>query len=477
MKILIADDERMARISLWSMLEELYPNLNTYEYAANGVEMLDRMKTFAPTLVILDIKMPKLNGLEALEQCRNDYPNTFFITTSGYSDFEFARKAISLGALEYLLKPVSIEDLEKAVSKVTENITKNNRVLKNVFDGAVYNYLVDEAAFEDYEDIFNEVIKGYHLYYICEDNNVEKEPTKDLFKKILGFCNKHAENGDVFSLHYMPSGKLCLVLNTDKIAPYDFFFGELCTSSENGSLVVMYGKAPSIIEIKQKMAEYEELSVLRVTGFICDLVKKQPEISEEILPIVSEFSKKIEDIVSSFNYWSAAEINTYILPLKNSKDYSRVFEAIPKENMRIYIKKVLGFEAEYENLDVFIDGLAKYMFNMLMSSHEDASDIIIRAKNYINANYKSGLSINNIADVLSISPAYFSRLFHQKTGEKYVDYVTKVRVEKAKEFLIQNPSISVKKLAGDVGYFSVHQFTSVFQKYTGMTPSEYTKLG
>lgn len=105
--------------------------------------------------------------------------------------------------------------------------------------------------------------------------------------------------------------------------------------------------------------------------------------------------------------------------------------------------------------------------------NENSGDLINNIKNYVQSNYNNDISINVIADLFHISPSYLSRLFHQRTGQKYIDYITQLRMEKAKELIAANPDMTVKAVAESVGYSSIRHFSKVFQKYTGELPSCY----
>lgn len=106
MKILIADDERMVRLSFLSMCEELYPDTHQYLEARNGKELIRLVTEERPDVVFVDIRMPLLDGLNAVEQLTASQPDIYFIILSGYSDFSYAQKAIQLGVRNYLLKPL-----------------------------------------------------------------------------------------------------------------------------------------------------------------------------------------------------------------------------------------------------------------------------------------------------------------------------------------------------------------------------------
>ena len=127
MKILIADDERMVRLSFLSMCEELYPDTHQYLEARNGKELIRLVTEERPDVVFVDIRMPLLDGLNAVEQLTASQPDIYFIILSGYSDFSYAQKAIQLGVRNYLLKPPSLEDIQNVLLQA--NAEKERKLL------------------------------------------------------------------------------------------------------------------------------------------------------------------------------------------------------------------------------------------------------------------------------------------------------------------------------------------------------------
>ena len=141
MKILLADDERMVRLGLQSMLEELYPDEHIYLQARNGKETVEIVNSQHPDVVILDIKMPLLNGIEVLSQCRNKAPSTVWIILSGHATFEYARQSIALNVFEYLVKPIDIHALESVFSRINANRQKLRQDNNIIFSYSVIHCL------------------------------------------------------------------------------------------------------------------------------------------------------------------------------------------------------------------------------------------------------------------------------------------------------------------------------------------------
>lgn len=466
MKILIADDEKMARLSLQSMLEELYPDEHQYEFAADGADMLNKLDSFMPSIVVLDINMPRLNGLDALDQCRQDYPDTVFIIISGYSDFEYARRGISLGVTDYLLKPVDIEDLKQTIERAKDQMAARDSLRQNAFDGAVYGYLANETEYEDNASLFNNPVNPYKLFYICRDGSGSVDVSRELLRCVTRFCAKTADSDDLYSCHYLPNGKLCLVLSSGRRITYRRFFADLCSSSKFGAVTVFCDEDLSMRNIKKKADNLENLCSVRCIGLAEALTDcgSIPEAASD--PNVLGFARNMEEFVTSFTY-STSETESILNSLRSNDSCRDVFGRLPKQPLNAYLKRVTGTSFDTADYDRFIQSLFELVHSIRKSEYDDSTDIIKRAKKYVSENYRKGISISDVAEALSLSPAYLSRLFHSKTGEKYIDYLTRVRMEAAEQLFRDQPGISVKKVAEEVGYFSTRHFKEMYSRYTG----------
>ena len=151
MKILIADNEKLIRYTLKSMLKEIKIKNEVISEARDGEEMTKLIKTLKPDIAFVDIRMPKLNGLEAIKIAKKFSPDTKWIILTSYSEFNYAKEAISLGAYEYLLKPVKPEKLEKTLSDILE-LEKNNNIIANeTFENEINSLFYNTRSFDKKE--------------------------------------------------------------------------------------------------------------------------------------------------------------------------------------------------------------------------------------------------------------------------------------------------------------------------------------
>ena len=160
MKILIADDEKLVRFSVRSILEELKAggHLEGYELqideAASGTALLEKIYHFDPRIVLVDIRMPGMSGLEVIEKTSGLYPNIKWIILSGYTEFAYARKALSLKVQDYLLKPVSPEELLSALKKCIEELKSDRSIRNSIFEKKLF-YVINNLSAPEFDPYFS----------------------------------------------------------------------------------------------------------------------------------------------------------------------------------------------------------------------------------------------------------------------------------------------------------------------------------
>jgi len=149
---MIVDDEPLERKGMRKIIERDYTNINIVEDAYNGTEAIKKAKLFQPDIILMDIRMPETNGLEAQKNIIKVIPNVKTIIITAYNDFNYAQEAIKHGAIDYLLKPVKPRDLKISIEKALQHLTKNNSSIKQV-------EVVNEG---DNEDVMKNAIKYIH---------------------------------------------------------------------------------------------------------------------------------------------------------------------------------------------------------------------------------------------------------------------------------------------------------------------------
>lgn len=469
MTILIADDERMVRLGLKSMLDELYPNKYTYIEAKNGRELIELTQTYRPDIGFVDIKMPLMNGLDALEQIKNISPNTQWLILSGYADFEYARCALRLGAIEYLLKPISIEELEKVIKHASENIHTQIEKSNSYFTlNVITAYNMYQSL--DLEDISIQLkqFNNYKIYVFYIDNwnkSLRNSTYQMLIDKIKKYMNNKIDFEFKYCLYFLTTGELCLITcGNMKFGNSDNFINSTINES-NEAITVFSKKENTITALFKNCQDIIEISSVRAVYGYGKLLYLD-NINIDYLM----FSSKLEDLCLAFIQRQEIEYKNIIDEL--DRNYKKMYELIDKNCIKSYFLTSIGIDINVDSHKSFVDSLIKSKY-LMYANNSIETDFIVQITDYIKQNYMNDIGINSIAQLLNISPNYLSKIFHQRVGKKFIDFLTEIRITNAKKLFSYNPNLTVKDVATKVGYTSTRHFTKTFTKIVKCLPSEY----
>ncbi len=473
MRILLADDERMVRLSLESMLKELYPEEHEYYHVSNGKEVIGAVNTNKPSLVFLDIKMPGMSGLEALEECKKLAPGTAFIILSGYANFDYARQAVALGAEDYLLKPASLDDVKRVVEKAKEHLEISIKNARSIFASEAYDFFTSTCYNENaFPSGHND--SHYNLFVIYETKTVGSDETRDAYSLLSASLEK-SSSVTPHSLFFLPTGEMIFFTSSISHMEVAALIRRLIQNYSIGALTVFNVLSGDPRELYESVRTFKEIAPLRHLGLISGLIGKKDCEKFDYDKSVIAFGKligKYIDLISDTSKDCVAEISALFY-----KSHAESYNRIKTKNANYvklqdeYLKKLGLKPTGASNYDSFVNALRGNSIEN--TSIAEPFDLIDKIKLYVNSNYKEDVSINIVADALGISPSYLSRVFHQRTGEKYIDYVTNIRISHAKVMLDSNNSYSIKTISESVGYLSSKYFSKNFKKVTGLTPNEY----
>lgn len=482
MIILIADDDRLIRFMMKSMLNEILTLEYTILEAVNGREMVEICKRRQPDIVFADIKMPYMSGIEAIEECRKYSEDTAFVIISGYSEFEYAQKALKLGVFDYLLKPVEEEQLASILEKLKGRIENNKKEINSRFQLKVlnaFNYFSTVGTDGEYEE--EHCIEGKTYEVIGVRTRSSKQNSeyhmgfqKEMIEKMNCLGKQFVETGDCYAHVYSAEGTPYFVFETtaegkEKILSY---VKKLSLKSRNDKVVYhfLYFSNDSLAKVCRLCEENDEFEGIVMnfsTGELIDVEEiLLPEKEEEVL----KYTDKLLDA------WERADSVFYKEALNN------MYRKYKDENLNLRLKEISQYcsmimqqEIKAETFKDFCRSFVTVAERMYVNVESDDSDIITKVKSYVEKYYMNDISIGQIAEDFEITPNYLSTIFHQKAGCKFVDYLTEVRIANAKRLLIQNKTASVKDIAVMVGYNSSRYFATLFQKVVGIKPSIYRK--
>jgi two-component system, response regulator YesN len=486
--ILIADDERYVRLGLKSMLGEICDALkeeNRIVEARNGKEMYDLVLKYQPDIAFVDIRMPVMDGLKAIEHSKALAPNTTWVLLTGLHDFGAAVQAMKLGVSDYLSKPVGSEELTKIIEKVRlkqkDRIAERNTLFElniiNYFHVRYYSPKISAdkmLAVEKGQDYLGAVLleNGYGLRDEAKklQNVFDAEIRKILQKQIDIHFN--------YALFYLAKGEFCIIVKKlsshkeDELKTIMRRAGSECYQSQK-AITGIYCSADSISGLANqitRICEWYNLCALLGVGKMYSMADIEALAENDVL---LSLSNKIESLCEAFS--DKSEIEYRKLTSQIASELRR--EDIPVEYLEhaadfIYGKTGIGVEkGGVDNFMRSLEGATESMYQQ--AARFERTDLVSNIKAYLDANYSNEIGINSVADAFNISPTYLSRVFHQKTGKKLIDYITEIRIAKAKQIISDNPDILVKNVALFVGYSSVRHFAKVFLRIAGTYPSNY----
>lgn len=469
MKILFSDDERMVRLGLISMLDELYPGEHTYREAKNGREMLDIAAEFLPDVAFVDIRMPLMDGLTALEACRRISPDTQYLILTGHSDFEYARRGIRIGALDYLLKPVSLEVLRGAIEEASGRLRELKRKNNNLFSHhIVAAYHKGRTDGQGGELNLSPGIRKLHITLFIPDD-VSREECLRQCGELSGMLRARLDEsgpGFYYALFNAAEDRICLVSTQD--TP-----GLRALIPETAGCVTCIGARN--IPVGAFYDCCRKLDLAARTRMFCGcgrfLLWNAP--LEEKLECLAPFAADMQNLCEAFvrreelNYREA-------LRRIEGETYRRLYALVERDSLDRYLSAAMGCSVPTGSFSELCAGLHECADRMYQSGKQKTQpNEIDWVKSYIRDNYMNDIDVASIAQLMGISSNYLSRIFHERVGCKFIDYLTRVRVTNAKRLFSQEPGITVCRAASLVGYISVRHFSKIFARLVGCTPSEY----
>ncbi|MCG8501289.1 MAG: response regulator [Firmicutes bacterium] len=510
LKVVIIDDEPLVLEGLRSMIHWDKYGFTICGQAMEGEEGIKMIKATDPDLVMTDIRMPVMNGLEVIKYCREQLGlECEFVILSGYSDFKYVKTAMYYKSSDYILKPIDADEVHEMLGKLRTKILKNkeriNKIARDlefvtmssmirIIKGESKKSLIDRVHFIlglNEDDKVRCILMKEDINPADEEKKSRKKDMKKFIKKAIGNQNGYFVFREPDKRYYMIiSEKLQKFYNDNQL--YTYLQNEL---GENGYDISMFvgGCCKGIDSVKRS---YEE-------ALICEKHQFYNK-SNRIIEYDKIKSIKFE---TAFNTGTQNDIIQNILSKNNKKIrfYINHFFEVAEQRLldpQIIIMWIKNLQAEifkliskvYNDQDAEVKNLIEQMdtLNIFKASEiknqliticqkvsdylyikQESGDIIEDIKHYIKNHYKKDIKIAAVAKIFNFNPNYLGQLIQKKVGMKYNDYLNKVRIDKAKE-LLKRTDMRVNEIAAEVGYKKPDYFAVKFKEYTGVSPSNYT---
>lgn len=471
MNILIVDDERLVRLSLQSTIEEIYGDENHVFQAGSARAMYALLERRTFDLVFLDINMPKQQGLDAMKQVKERYKETDWCILTGYSYFEYALKALQMGAKGYLLKPLDSDELKEFIDNIKYEHKERQKKEHSYFAEAVRKgiYLDDFSELECTEE------QCYFYVFLVDVKEEEnrKNIYQNLYKDLEEFLNSRLDmSASEFAIFTWTTGEICLLLpGEERIKMNSFLKFHFMEYTEEAFIVGYSIKLNCVQELKTTLSFMLTLAPLRLylknlDMFNLDGFNSNPDIMEK-----QYLCGQLEELTSEYLIGDMEGFNRILQHINNEKRWVSDDKGLLTKEVVQHLNVIWGAEFEENNVKGLLQEM-KQFFSEKQMRQEPRGDIIPRICRYVEENYMEDVSIEKMGEILCITPTYLSRIFREKTGEKYINYVTGKRMEKAVEML-KLERYSIRQISEKVGYSSEKHFSRLFKKYFGVPPSHY----
>ncbi|MBP3627471.1 MAG: response regulator [Clostridia bacterium] len=465
-KIVIADDEPVIRKNLSDLLVRKFDDIECVALCDNGEQVIEVLKGGNVDIVITDIQMPRTTGLDVAEYIHDNKLHTKVILVTGYSEFEYARKAINYGVEQFLLKPINFSELIGAVEKIKNEMSS----IASELQSQSKSQLQLRLMMRNYISLFLWGVIPYER--LCEliFENMDSFDYKVCVMATLDITENSAEARDIDKWI-----DVCEIQNAD--------INCFCINEVENHIGLLFFIFCDDIELgKQKVIAHLEECRKLMKGAHNIAFTYETKYSEKLensnFINFDELSKLYIKHLIGFNNSANDEVFNIVISTMSMHNVRRIFETVverlskiyplEKEQLTIQIQSIVSPESALE--------FAK-TFNNSFKEALQGKDMISKVILYVNEHFcDKSLDLNHIANQFHFNRSYLSRIFKQQTGKNPSEYIFNLRINKSKE-LLKSRKYTVKKVAEMVGYSDEKHFGQAFKRATGLTPSNFMHVG
>lgn len=500
MRILIVEDEAMIRVGLSRLIGSATEHEVVAE-AKNGKEGLELYQRYKPDLIITDIRMPEMDGLQMLERIHMLGGKAHVALLTGYAEFEYAQKAVRFGAVDYLLKPIGVEDIKGLLDKVQKQIEDEQKRGGDIESCLRDLYVGDNKSFSAFMEwmekkglLKEEVNYTLYLGYIGAASADYKEKVLYILEEIMRRFPK--EHIFVSCVDKMQEILIFTALTTEQKTQFEYIFSLRVLESgifKNSTAIWVKQKVPILGEIteavkslQQAIAYFDRMpTVLSDTSMIGTLSFEEfiypAEVENEMkICICNGETQKLEACAVEFkqyfgeHFFSPEHVQhgylkvlSFIISLLGEIDavcYRQIQNMCVLRRMadaRILLEK--------ENC---LDDVVKFLQSAQGRKENIGNYTIKKAINYIREHYDENIGLEEIASQLEITPEYLSSLFNKEVGTNFSTFLKEFRISHAKR-LLKGTDLKIYEVAEKVGYNDAKYFMRVFKEVQGMSPKEF----
>ena len=413
-KLIFADDEKLVVNRIRQIVDWESSGFTLVGCCFNGYEVLEMVEKELPDVVILDINMPFISGLDAARQIKHSYPFIRIVFLTAYAEFEYAKQAVELNAIKYILKPVSKDDLEAVLDRIRASLDKERSKVHETANLARFHQQNREMLAND---LLDGVTDGDAVYKRFQANG-------------LGL------NGSTFFE--------AAVFRVNDIRCESNWTGEDCKT-------MLYALDNIITELAQE----------KDIGLSC--IRNEQVVLIAYSPSENGFEEQIQQFAESVLHLASTQ-----LKFSATCGLGGVYRGCGKISDS-YSEAVVTSKLSMRKSDGQL-----FTMHDLPGPGGDISKhtAVWNAVKYIESSYNNAdLSADSVCEHLHLSPSYLRALFKRETGSTIIGYITKVRMERAK-VLLKGGKLANSQIADEVGYANPHYFSYCFKRYFGISPND-----
>ncbi|MFD1885847.1 response regulator transcription factor [Paenibacillus wenxiniae] len=512
-KIMLVDDEILIRESIRERVNWEKEGFHYCGDAADGELALPLIEQHMPDILITDIKMPFMDGLELCSVVRERFPHIKVIILSGHDDFHYAQTALRLGAADYCLKPFSAADLLQLLRTVSDTIDREENEKKRdtytaekLFADLCGGLISTAAAIKVADQLKLQLMTSYYAVAILtlsstDPTKPELDPARcteagrwiheQLCEQIDYFMYKRSRTETVLIIKCQqseePSLQLQARVNDLQLLLHAQFQCEL-TLSVGGVQERLQGIHISYLEaeadhLERRMLRQNKDALLHTSagGFDENVLLDRNELldflklgcSRDAPDFVRAFTSRLDNVNwdSLYAYYLMHDLTVEMIAA--AKQYFQ--RNHPTDDVLPALQQQIKHIKSHDDCQHYLLSLLDQLWTWRQAGTDKYSELIHAAKLYIRQHYEDDqLSLFDISKQMAVSSSHLSKIFSQETGQTMTDYLTLIRINKAKE-LLKLTRHKTFEIAFQVGYKDPHYFSNLFKKVTGLTPTEYRK--
>lgn len=522
--VLLVDDEEEVTQVIMNRINWEELGFQVIGSATNGVKALEMAEKYQPDVVMTDIKMPFMNGLELAEQLRKEYPSTRILLFTGFDEFEYAREAVHLEVEEYILKPVNAAELTDVFTRLKQSLDQERAEKQNI--EKLQNYYLESLP-----------LLQSNFYTALIEGRVTREDFPKYMNDYQVELDGPAYCCAVFhtSTHHVPEGMTPLLLSiaVQRQIPEHMnsrWRGKFFTYEGNSVMIVQMRSENEVADLTDECDRFcrwagrllnavvtigigsvvtnpirldlsyggarEAVSyrVLYGTGRAINIREIAPQEAGSFEPGDEDTLQRLfKSIHLEDRAAIASAVDAYLRSLTTKARSVQQYEGAVMELLGSIYRFAAGNHIDltelsrpvgnlYENVpQMDIHTLQKWLLGLSYSFAEALSrarnstskSYVDGARAYVRANYSdSSLSLDKVCGSLGVSSSYFSSVFKRETGNSFIGYLTDYRMQKAAALLLETDDKNYI-VAKKVGYEDANYFSYVFKKAFGMSPTRY----